>query len=541
MRRILIPALLLLLIASCTPASPTSAPPPTGLPPATDPAPTAEPASGSWWRDAVFYEIFVRSFNDTDGDGIGDFNGITAKLDYLQSLGVDALWLMPIHPSPSYHGYDVLNYYAVNPQYGSMQDFENLLAEAHKRDIRVIIDFVLNHTSSQHPWFADALRGPDSAYHAWYVWSDTAADNHWHPVGGDPPSYYYGYFGDHMPDLNYANPDVTQGMEDVARYWLTDIGVDGFRLDAAKHLLEEDGKLENTPATHDWYQDFYTAYKAAKPDAYVVGEVYGAGGLIAKTYTGDQMDQVFNFELASGAVNSASGGANSSINSALKFTLPDMPDGNYATFLTNHDQNRVMSVMQGDASKARVAAAILLTAPGVPFIYYGEEIGMTGTKPDEDIRRPMQWSADANAGFSTGTPWRAPAEDYLTTNVAGQDPDPASLLNYYRSLTQLRRDHSALRTGDTYLIESGNAGVYAILRVDPAEALMVVINLKDAAITDFGLSLSSPALVDGDYTPQTVFGGIAEAAHLQVVNSAFANYRPLEQLEAGTAYVFRIK
>jgi glycosidase len=539
MRRILIPPLLLLVIASCAPI--TSTPPPTVLPPATEPAPTAEPASGSWWRDAVFYEIFVRSFNDTDGDGIGDFNGITAKLDYLQSLGVDALWLMPINPSPSYHGYDILNYYAVNPQYGSMQDFENLLAEAHKRDIRVIIDFVLNHTSSQHPWFADALRGTDSAYHGWYVWSNTATDGHWHPVTGDPPSYYYGYFGDHMPDLNYANPDVTQGMEDVARYWLTDIGVDGFRLDAAKHLIEEDGKLENTPATHDWYRDFYTAYKAAKPDAYVVGEVYGAGGLIAKTYTGDQMDQVFNFELASGAVSSASGGANSSINSALKFTLPDMPDGNYATFLTNHDQNRVMSVLQGDVSKARVAAAILLTAPGVPFIYYGEEIGMTGTKPDEDIRRPMQWNADANAGFTTGSPWRAPAEDYLTTNVAAQDPDPASLLNYYRSLTQLRGDHSAMRTGDTYLLETANAGVYAILRVDPGEVLMVVINLKDAAISDFGLSLSSPALADGDYTLQTIFGGSGEPAPLQVVNGAFADYRPLEQLEAGTAYVFKTK
>jgi glycosidase len=390
MLRVCIAALLLALLASC-------APPATEVPPA--------PESHPWWRDAIFYEIFVRSFNDTDGDGVGDFNGITAKLDYLQSLGVDAIWLMPIQPSPSYHGYDVLNYYAVNPEYGSLEDFETLLAEAHQRDMRVIMDFVLNHTSNRHPWFADA-DGPASAHHDWYVWSETAADNHWHPVHGEPPAFYYGYFGDHMPDLNYANPEVTKGMEDVARYWLTDIGVDGFRLDAAKHLIEQDGKLEDTPATHDWYKDFYTVYKEANPDAYVVGEVFGAGGLVAKTYTGDQMDQVFNFELASGAVNSASGGANSSINSALKFTLPEMPDGNYATFLTNHDQNRVMSVLQGEVSKARVAAAILLTAPGVPFIYYGEEIGMTGTKPDEDIRRPMQWDAGPNAGFSTGSPWR---------------------------------------------------------------------------------------------------------------------------------------
>jgi glycosidase len=532
-----LPLVALIALSSCSPARPTASAVPSPTP---QPTATTAAASHPWWRDAVFYEIFVRSFNDTDGDGIGDFDGITARLDYLHTLGVDALWLMPIHPSPSYHGYDVLNYYAANPEYGSLEDFKVLVDEAHRRGMRVIIDLVLNHTSSQHPWFADASRGPDSAYRDWYLWSDTRADR-WHSDSSDPPMYYYGYFGAHMPDLNYTNAEVTSGMEDLARFWLDEVGIDGFRVDAARHLIEEDGKLENTPATHDWYRGFYDFYKGMDPDAYAVGEVWGAGGLIAKTYTGDQFDQLFNFELASGAVNSASGGSNSSIDSALKFTLPEMPDGNYGTFLTNHDQDRVMSVLQGDPGKAKVAAAILFTAPGVPYVYYGEEIGMTGRKPDEDIRRPMQWDDSANAGFTTGSPWRPPAEDYLQTNVAAQDSDPGSLLNYYRSLTSLRHDHPALRTGETALVETGNTRIYAILRRDLAETLLVLINLGDEPLAEYALSLSDAGLTDGDHTVEAVFGTQAPAAPLAAVGGGFQGYQPLAELAPHTAYVFQIE
>ncbi len=267
MKRLFALTLLLTLFVACAPtasATQPSAASPTVL--LASPTPTTAPRG--WWREAVFYEIFVRSYNDSNADGIGDFNGITQKLDYLQSLGVTAIWLMPIHPSPSYHGYDVLNYYAVNPQYGSLGDFKRLLSEAHSRGMRIIIDLVLNHTSSQHPWFVEANSNPQSKYRDWYVWSETDQGNGWH---AGKSGYYFGLFSEVMPDLNYRNPEVTAQMEKMARFWLNEVGIDGFRLDAAKHLIEENGKTENTTATHEWLKGFYGAYKADKPEAYAVG------------------------------------------------------------------------------------------------------------------------------------------------------------------------------------------------------------------------------------------------------------------------------
>ncbi len=337
-RRLLIIFLLLTVVCACAPA-----PPPLATAPPATPAPTATPAEPSdWWREAVFYEIFVRSFYDTDGNGIGDFNGITQKLDYLQDLGVDAIWLMPVHPSPSYHGYDVLNYYNVNPDYGTMADFKRLLEEAHQRDMHITIDLVINHTSNKHPFFVAANNDTQSPYRDWYIWSETDPGNGWHQ-GNE--GYYFGLFCDCMPDLNYRNPEVTEFMENVVTFWLDEVGVDGFRVDAAKHLIEEGDQRENTSATHEWYRDFYQFYKADFPRAYTVGEVFGAGSSVVKSYTGDQLDQVFNFEMSSGMVNGANAGASSGINSAIRFALADMPDFNFATFLTNHDQNRGMSVL----------------------------------------------------------------------------------------------------------------------------------------------------------------------------------------------------
>jgi alpha-amylase len=504
-----------------------------GCAPATQPTlqPTTQPASiqkatsipeteaAQWWHDAVFYEIFVRSFNDSNGDGVGDFNGVTQKLDYLQSLGINALWLMPIHPSPSYHGYDVLNYYAVNPDYGTMADFKNLLNEAHKRNIKIIIDFVLNHTSSQHPFFVDANSSPNSKYRDWYVWSDKPGD-HWVQGNG---GYYYALFCDCMPDLNYRNPDVTKQMFNVTKYWL-DIGVDGFRLDAAKHLIEEGDKIENTDSTHAWLKGFYTFYKSLNPTAYTVGEVYGAGAFLGTKYT-QQLDHIFNFELASGIVNSISGESNSGINSAWKFTLKDISNGEYATFLTNHDQNRVMSVLNGTADKAKLAAVMLLTSPGTPFIYYGEEIGMQGKKPDEDIRLPMQWSADAN---------------YAQVNVAAQDKDAHSLLNLYRALTKLRAEHKVLRTGSLTLLDTGDTGVYAILRHDDNENILVLINLKGTSVTDYGLSLKDKVLPDGTLSTNSLLDTTTTAS-LTITNGIFVDYKPVSELSPYQAYIFQLK
>ncbi len=525
--------LLLTLITSCTPTvTQTLTPSPTTI----TTSPSA--AAAGWWRDAVFYEIFVRSFSDSDGDGIGDFNGLTRKLDYVQSLGVSALWLMPIHPSPSYHGYDVLDYYAVNPQYGTMDDFKRLLDEAHRRGLRVIIDLVLNHTSSRHPWFLDANNDPQSAYHSWYVWSDASRGRYWHPGN---QGYYFGLFCNCMPDLNYNNPDVTAQMQKATRFWLDDIGVDGFRMDAVKHLIEEGDKIENTPATHTWLKGFHTFYKTGNPDVYAVGEVFDATAFIAKTYTGDQLDQVFNFELASGFIHSANGGGKSALESALRFAARDLPSGEYATFLTNHDQDRVMDVLNNDVNKARVAAALLLTSPGTPFIYYGEEIGMLGKKPDEDIRLPMQWTDDpVTAGFTDGKPWRAPAATTVSANVAVQDKDANSLLNHYRALIALRNAQPALRTGSLVLLETGNPAVYASLRSEANETLLILVNLGGKVVTDYQLGSASAALQDGTYAPETLFGS-GSAGTLTVANNTFSNYKPLAKLPPYSTWVFYIK
>jgi glycosidase len=480
----------------------------------------------SWWRNTVFYEIFVRSYCDSDGNGIGDFNGITSKLDYIQSLGVQGIWLMPINPSPSYHGYDVIDYYAVNPQYGSMDDFKNLLAEAHKRDIRVIIDLVLNHSSSQHPFFVDANNNPQSPYRDWYIWADSNPGNHWY---AGKTGNYYAYFGSDMPDLNYKNPDVTAEMYNLVRYWLKDVGIDGFRIDAAKYLIEEGQKLEDTASTHAWFRNFYTLYKAENPQAYTVGEIYGAGAFAAKTYTGDQMDQIFNFEMAGGFTGSALGGSNTGINSAITFALEDMPGGEYATFLTNHDQNRIMSTLNGNVGKAKIAASLLLTSPGTPFIYYGEEIGMEGEKPDEDIRLPMQWSEADNAGFTTGIPWRAPAVNYLQVNVAGETNDPGSLLSHYRNLIMIRNQHPALRYGSISPISTNNTGVYAALRVSDSETILILLNLTKNPINNYALSLKTASFPNGSYQIDPILG-TGMGASLSISGGVFNNSQPLAEL-----------
>lgn len=525
LKRFLYTLILLSFLSACASA-------PSAVAPVQDATPAPETESAEWWHEAVFYEIFVRSFYDTDNDGIGDFNGITQKLDYLESLGITAIWLMPIHPSPSYHGYDVINYYAVNTQYGTMSDFKNLLDEAHKRDIRVIIDLVLNHTSDKHPFFQSALADPNSPYHDWYIWSDVGQGSTWYPADDD---YYYALFCGCMPDLNYNNPEVTGQMEKVTDFWLN-IGVDGFRVDAAKHLIEEGGKIENTPATHEWYKSFYKTYKEQSPQAYTVGEVFGAGSSVVKSYTGDQLDQIFNFEMSSGFVNSANGGASSGVTSAIKFTQQDMPDFNFATFLTNHDQNRIMSVLHGDIDKAKVASFLLLTSPGTPFIYYGEEIGMQGQKPDEDIRIPMQWNAESFAGFSTTNPWRTPHSDYTQTNVTSQTGDPNSLLEHYRTLIALRKQHAALSNNEIMLVDTGHSGIFSSLRISDDEILLVLINLTDQPISDYHLTLD-PSILGETAQEAVMLFGKEQATDWAGGDSA--SYQPFETLKPYGSYIIQ--
>ncbi len=551
---------LVLLLAGCgqgdTAVTPTTVSPAPTQMPTTVPSPSAPPqplitsSPLPWWNDAVFYEVFVRSFYDSDGDGIGDLNGLIEKLDYLNDgdpatitdLGVTGLWLMPIMVSPSYHGYDVVDYYQVNPAYGTNEDFQRLMAEAHARGIRVIVDLVLNHTGRDHPWF-QASRDPASAQRNWYVW--VAEDPGYRGPDGQkvwhytPDGYYYALFWDGMPDVNYANPEVTTAMYDAARFWLEEMGADGFRLDAIKHLVEEGAAQENTLSTHAWLQAFYTFYKDVNPDALAVGEAWTSTQQVLD-YTGDEVDIAFQFDLAEDIINSSQVGIGSIAAKTLADIVTAYPPGQYATFITNHDQNRVMSQLGEDEGKARVAASLLLTSPGVPFVYYGEEIGMIGTKPDEDIRRPMQWTSDNfRTGFTTGLPWRAPADDYEERSVALQDDDPHSLLNHYRQLIHLRNGHEALRVGAWTPLETHPGRVYAFLRHTAVETLLVIINLSDKQTTNYTLSLESGPLVTGMEAAVLLGEGTAVPPIISA-NGGVADYTPLVALPPHSTFIISL-
>jgi glycosidase len=490
----------------------------------TNSTPIASPIASSpdWWDDAVCYEVFVRSFFDSDGDGIGDLNGLTAKLDYLNDgnaattddLGVTCLWLMPVFESPSYHGYDVTNYKAIEPDYGTMEDFSAFLTEAHRRGMRVLLDLPLNHTGSGHPWFVKALQDPASPYRDWYLWAETDpgypgpwGETVWHksPVRDE---YYYGVFYEGMPDLNYRNPAVTMAALEISRFWL-DKGVDGFRLDAIKHLIEDGEIQENTPETHQWLQDYGLFLETEYPEALTIGEIFGAGASILEPYYEPaQLETYFQFEIAGQLLNAADSGNGGSLVYTIDDALAKQPSQPFATFLTNHDQVRTMTVLAGDVAEARLAATALLTLPGLPFIYYGEEIGMRGEKPDERLRTPMQWSGEEGGGFTNGEPWEALQGDEGSVNVALQDDDPLSLLNLYRRLVQLHAEHPALGHGEFVPIESSASSVTAYLRVAGEDIVLVVLNFGDEAASRPEFSLEPGSAPAGRFQPVTLLGGV---------------------------------
>jgi glycosidase len=269
-----------------------------------------------------------------------------------------------------------------------------------------------------------------------------------------------------------------------------------------------------------------------------VGEVWGAGAFTAKTYE-NELDEIFSFELAGGFVNSAQGEANTAMNSAVQFTLKDMPDGPLATFLTNHDQNRVMSVMAGNVDKAKVAAGLMLTSPGTSFIYYGEEIGMEGVKPDEDIRRPMQWTAEVNAGFTTGFPWREVGDNYLQANVAVEMGEADSLLNYYKTFIGFRNQYSTFKTGGLALVSTNNTGVYAAVRNDASGLFLIVVNLTKSPVNQYSLDLKGSELPDANYSLKTLYGQETET-QLNVVDHSFSEFVPVNELAPYSVNVYQL-
>ncbi len=483
------------------------------------------------------------------GDGIGDLRGLIERLDYLNDgdpatdsdLDVTALWLMPIAQSPSYHGYDVTDYRRVEPDYGTAGDFRELVDEAHRRGIRVIVDLVLNHTSDRHPWFVDGVRS-SSPRHDWYVWSTDGSSylGPWgQPVWHQLPWWqrgwrhfdylaYYGLFSRRMPDLDYRNQAVTEEMLDVARFWLRDMGADGFRLDAIRHLIEDGAVQEDSAETHEWLRGFHRFCRSVRPEALLVGEV-GASIEVVGSYGADELDLAFQFGLADATLRSVRLGDRGALAEALVEVEATRGDAGSASFLSNHDQNRVMWHVDGRRERAELAAALLLTGPGTPFLYYGEEIGMTGRKPDPLLRTPMQWSARRHGGFSSHRPWQRLQPDFERVNVASQLDDRHSLLSAYRRLIRLRSSHPALAEGATTVLETGSREVHAVLRTAATEQLMVIANLSEQAVSEYRLELPVGVAVPADAARELVHG--------TEVPDPFDRERPLPSLGPSSFWV----
>ncbi len=460
----------------------------------------------------IFYEIFVRSFQDSNGDGIGDFKGITERLDYLQDLGITGIWLMPIHPSPSYHGYDVTDYDAVNKDYGSLEDFKELLAEAHARNIQVIIDLVVNHTSDQHPWFIKAKLNQEP-YRDYYLWKPE--DPGWRGVSGSPAwhktetGYYLGLFWSGMPDLNYRNPAIVAEMKNIAQYWL-ELGVDGFRVDAIQHVLEsETGNIRGVPETFAWLKDFEAFIKTVNPEAFLVGETWTDTESIVKYHTAGNLDMSFNYPLYNAIFASIKARNATDLAFSLEQDNRLYPEkSERAIFISNHDQVRPatsLSPLKPDIALLKLAAGLLLTLPGTPFLYYGEEMGMPNGKEakDEAKRTPMRWDESSYAGFSSRAPWYPFSTEDSFLTVSAQEANANSLLNYYKKLIELRKINPALSSGALELIDLPNRSVLAFRRSTEMQNLVVVANFsnqdQDISLLDLGLSGNIDLITETHY------------------------------------------
>ena len=485
---------------------------------ARQPGGSGEP-SGSPTRDkgdmtakqGLYYEVFVRSFADSNGDGIGDLNGVTAKLDYLQNLGMQGIWLTPINPSPSYHGYDVVDYDRVNPQFGTMADFENLIAEAHRRGIKVIIDFVANHTSSQHPWFLDAKANPDGPYRDYYHFVSAEDEGVnlnlvapwgskvWHPVGDG--TYYYGVFDTGMPDLNYDNPAVRQAMTRAAKSWL-ERGTDGFRLDAAiyVHAGNEPSSddRERTEKNLAWWNEFAVACESVNPQVYLVGETWSTGQVLPE-YS-QPFDTTFDFFFQEKLVPAIiMGRAMVSQQPLAEFFADDLaqrlaadPKFLDAPFGSNHDIPRMMSALApvGSAEAVKLVASVYLTLPGNPYVYYGEELGMYGPKPDERIREPFRWTAD---GSGMDTTWQVDQVNASVAPLSEQIDDPGSMYTHYAEIIGVRQAHAKLFTEGAFTALPTDPAVMGYLRATADEGIYVFHNfsIKTATVDVSALALGS--------------------------------------------------
>ena len=448
-----------------------------------------------WWQRGIIYQIYPRSFMDSNGDGIGDLLGITSRLDYLRWLGVDALWISPIYPSPMRDfGYDVADYTGIHPIFGTLEDFDRLLGQAHARQIKMILDFVPNHTSDQHPWFLHSRSSRASSKRKWYIWRDPGPDggppNNWLSCFGGSAweydqhtgQYYYHAFLREQPDLNWRNPEVVDAMLGVLRFWL-ERGVDGFRVDVLWHLIKDERGPDN-PINPNWcegtdpYRALIPVHTTDQPEVHgivsrmrrvvdeykervLIGEIYLPIERLVQYYGVDLtgVHLPFNFQLVLASWDARE------IARLIAAYEAALPEGGWPNWvLGNHDQHRIASRV--GPAQARVAAMLLLTLRGTPTLYYGDEIGMHDVEipvgkvqdpveknlPDHGLgrdpeRSPMQWSSEKNAGFTTGEPWLPVAADYPSLNVKSQCEHPCSMLNLYRELIGMRRGEPALEVG----------------------------------------------------------------------------------------------
>lgn len=471
-----------------------------------------------------YYEIFVYSFYDSDGDGIGDLNGVIQKLDYIQDMGFNGIWLMPVMPSPTYHKYDVTDYYDIDEAYGTTDDFRNLVEECHQRDIRVVIDFVINHSSSQHPWFQEAcayLKGlpqgqePDleeCPYVDYYHFSQEQVNGTYYKVNGTD-WYYEGSFWSEMPDLNLASMALRTELEDISGFWVKDMGVDGFRMDAALHFEEGDTAF-NTEVLN-WLYQFCTGLN---PDFYMVSEVWANSGTIADYYASGT-PSMFNFDAASaeGKLLKAARGnfkAAAFVDSLAEYQeafAEKNPDYIDAPFLTNHDMGRVANALMKDADNMKMACGLLMTMNGSPFVYYGEEIGMSSSgSKDENKRLPMVWSDTDKTGMAKGPADADKDIVFAFDGVEEQLLDPYSILNYYKRAVRLRNENPELARGRIEIVEAlTQEHQAAITKSYEGSVIGVVYNTSDEPLA---VELAASALADMEIRGYLTLNG--EAAEL---------------------------
>lgn len=487
-------------------------------------APFAHPGlhhDPQWYRRSVFYEVMVRAFADSDGDGVGDIPGLIAKLDYLEWLGVDALWLPPFYASPLLDGgYDVADYRSVLPDFGTLDDFQELVTQAHQRNMRVVIDLVLNHTSSEHEWFQMSRSDPNGPYGDYYVWSDTdeirqniriiftdTEESNW-AFDAERRQFYFHRFFSHQPDLNYGNPAVHQEMFDIARYWL-DMGVDGFRLDAVPYLYESDeGTGESEPETHEFIRSMRTMMDKEYPGRALIAEANQWPREVAAYFGTDddpECHMAFDFPVMPKIFYALRAQDTSSLKEVLS-EQTEIPEGaSWAVFLRNHDEltlemvtdeerqalygwyaydprmrvnvgirRRLAPLLDNSRAELELVHAILLSLAGAPFLYYGDEIGMGDNiwlNDRDSSRTPMQWTPDRNAGFSSSDPGKlflpvvqSLVYNYHSVNVETELAQPRSLLHFVRQIVHLRKAHPVFAVGDLMVCHTDNGSVLAYVR-----------------------------------------------------------------------------